>query len=175
MSIIANFAPLIDMKQELARSKPINIITNNQTLLKNHSKGKQIKSNKFKGCSLLENRLRKLLERHFQCEFPNVRLPFLRNPLTNRLLELDLYSSQLKLAIEIDGIFHRTSNSHFYKEKDGKTIEDQFKDQQYRDQLKHRLCKENGIKLVVVHDSEINKHMLDDELLSFVLNKIAFA
>lgn len=167
LSLLNSLAPLIQHSSPIA-------IPNRNSILK-ASKGKQVKSTKFTGISALERRIRTLLERHFSCQFVNVRLPFMKNPVTGRLLELDLYCEQLKLAIELDGVQHRTSSSHFYKEKEGKTIEQQFQDQKFRDQLKMRLCKENGIKFISIQDSDVQKHMMDDELLNFVLQKIAFA
>ena len=165
LSFLNSLTPLV------RHSHPIEI-PNPHPMLKS-SKGKQVKSNKFTGYSILETRLRKLLVRHFGVEFVNVRLPFMRNPVTGRLLELDLYCEQLKLAIEVSGIQHRSSASHFYKDRIDKSKEEQFREQKFRDQLKLRLCGEHGIKFVTIHDSEITNAMLDDEVLNLVLRKIA--
>jgi hypothetical protein len=169
LSILNALTPLLT-----TCSAPIPIPSAKTGMLRAYG-GKQVKSKRFTGISKLERRIRTLLERHYGVEFDNCRLPFMKNPKTGRLLELDIYNEQLKLAIEVDGIFHRSSSSHFYKEKEGATIEMQFADQLYRDQLKARLCKENGINLIVIHDNEIEPHVMDSELLNFVLQRIALA
>jgi very-short-patch-repair endonuclease len=168
LSFLNALSPLI------VRSVPIDI-PKKEMVFDKKNKGKQVKSNKFTGISKLERRIKVLLERHYGVEFNNVRLSFMKNPKTGRLLEMDIYNEQLKLAIEVDGVFHRSSASHFYKEKEGKSIDQQFQDQLFRDQLKARLCKEHGIKLIVIHDNEIDQHMMDDQVLNFVLQRIALS
>ena len=81
--------------------------------------------------------------------FPNfvflkVRPSCLRNPKTNRCLELDVYSDQLKLAIEYNGIQHYQWPNFCIV-----TLDD-FNEQRYRDFLKIDLCLKNNIKLICV-------------------------
>lgn len=76
--------------------------------------------------------------------FKTVRPGFLKNPKTNRNLELDLYCEELKLAIEYNGAQHYHFTPHYHRS------ENDFKDQQRRDRLKKKLCLKNGVKLIVV-------------------------
>ena len=48
-------------------------------------------------------------------KFPKVRPTFLRNPKTNRCLELDGYNKKLKLAFEYDGYQHYIYPNKFHK------------------------------------------------------------
>ena len=125
-----------------------------------YGKGKQ-KSLRINQASF-ENKIRRILQNHFQKEFKKVRLPCLRNPLTNRNLEIDL-----KLALEFNGIQHSEYIPHFHKSHK------EFENGILRDLIKAKLCKENGIKLVTIHHWEINKEMLDSEILQLLLEKIA--
>ena len=76
--------------------------------------------------------------------FPKVRPDFLRNTVTSSNLELDCYCDALKLAIEYNGEQHYRYIPHFHSSKES------FYNTQYRDEIKARLCKENGIKLIIV-------------------------
>ena len=78
-----------------------------------YGKGKQ-KSVRINQASF-ENKIRRILQNHFQKEFKKVRLPCLRNPLTNRNLEIDIYNEELKLALEFNGIQHSEYIPHFHK------------------------------------------------------------
>lgn len=135
---------------------------------------KEVKNkNKFMGESHLEIRMRKLLERHFGFYFPNVRLDSMINHETKRKLELDLYCKELNLAIEVQGDHHYNPYSHFFdKHLDKRTKAEQFEDVRKKDHMKLRMCKEQGIQLVVIYDKYIKKNWLDDELLDYVLGEI---
>lgn len=116
-----------------------------------------------------ENRIRKILTNYFQKEFKSVRPSFLRNPLTNRNLEIDMFCEQLKLGCEFHGCQHIKFIPYFHK------TEQKFKDQLLRDQLKARLCKEHGIKLIIIYHYEIENgdDILDSEILKLVLEKMS--
>ena len=88
-----------------------------------------------------ENKCRKVLEDRFDRSFPTTRPDFLKNPKTNRNLELDGYCEELKLAFEYDGEFH-------YKEKPWQGVRHSLLDRQQLDRLKDDLCKNNGIILI---------------------------
>lgn len=66
---------------------------------------------------------------------------WLLNPETGRQLELDLYLSEYKTAIEIQGVQHY----HPLKFFGGETA---FIEQQKRDTLKRKLCAENDVRLI---------------------------
>lgn len=91
-----------------------------------------------------EEMCRSILEKVFGMPFPTIRPKWLRNPSTNRPLELDCYNEQLKLAIEYDGEQHYKHVQVFHNSPDdlGKQIE--------RDSIKTKLCRENGVNLVRV-------------------------
>ena len=130
-----------------------------------YGKGKQ-KSVRINQASF-ENKLRRILQNHFQKEFKKVRLSCLKNPLTNRNLEIDIYNEELKLALEFNGIQRSEYIPHFHKSYK------EFENGMLRDLIKAKLCRENGIKLVTIHHWEINKDMLDSEILQLLLEKIA--
>ena len=79
-------------------------------------------------------------------KFPSSRPDFLRNNVTggNYNLELDCFNEQLRIAVEYNGIQHYKFSNFFHRNKD------QFENQKYRDELKRRMCKENGILLITV-------------------------
>lgn len=86
-----------------------------------------------------------------------VRPKFLKNPETKRNLEYDLYDSDLKLAIEYQGITHAEWPNY-----SGQTKK-QFKEQLRRDDLKLRLSDLNGVYLISV------PHVVDyDSIPSFL-------
>lgn len=116
-----------------------------------------------------ENRIRKILTNYFQKEFKSVRPNWLKNPLSGRNLEIDMFCEDLKLGLEFHGIQHIKFLPHFHK------TEQKFKDQLLRDQMKARLCKEHGIKLIIIYHYEIENgdDILDSEILKLILEKMA--
>jgi hypothetical protein len=94
-----------------------------------------------------EKKCKEIVERIFQKEFVTVRPDWLKNPLSGRNLELDLYNEELKLGVEYDGIQHKEYNSKWHGNKE------EFDDQVLRDKMKNKLCKKNGVTLIrVPHD-----------------------
>lgn len=85
----------------------------------------------------------KLLGVKFDCVWPE----FLRNPDTNRRLQLDGYNEELNLAFEYDGRLHYVG---YY----GKDV---LVGQKNRDRLKEQLCKKEGVVLIRVPYFEKNK------------------
>jgi len=63
-------------------------------------------------------------------------------------LELDIYIPELKLAFEYNGIQHYKYNSFFHHTKK------EFEEQQYRDRIKKKLCKQKGITLIKIKYTE---------------------
>lgn len=76
--------------------------------------------------------------------FPKRRPNFLKNEITNSNLELDCFNEELMIAIEYNGEQHYNFVPHFHKTKDA------FYNVKYRDEIKRRLCQENGVRLIVV-------------------------
>jgi hypothetical protein len=91
--------------------------------------------------------MRAALEELLGQPFKKVRPKFLRNPATNRCLELDAYCESLQLAAEFAGEQHRIWPNACHN-----TRED-FDKQQARDKLKLELCQQHGITLLVVPDT----------------------
>jgi hypothetical protein len=76
--------------------------------------------------------------------FDRVRPSWLRNPVTNKNLELDLYNEELSLAVEYDGENHAKFIPHFHGTKE------KFRHGQYRDAIKDMLCKKYHVYLIRV-------------------------
>jgi hypothetical protein len=87
---------------------------------------------------------RRYLETVFQAPFPKARPNFLRNPVTGNNLEIDCFNEALKLGVEYNGRQHYAYASFFHRNVDAAT------NQKYRDELKRRMCRENGIVLIEV-------------------------
>lgn len=87
---------------------------------------------------------RRFLETIFQVPFPKARPDFLRNPVTGNNLEIDCFNPTLKLGVEYNGQQHYSFTSFFHKNVEAST------NQKYRDELKRRMCHENGITLIEV-------------------------
>jgi len=98
--------------------------------------------NKFDSRGEIE--CRRYLETIFQLPFPKARPDFLRNPVTGNNLEIDCFNPTLKLGIEYNGKQHYSFTSFFHRNVEAST------NQKYRDELKRRMCYENGITLIEV-------------------------
>jgi len=106
---------------------------------------------------------RRVLQNLFNRPFPKARPDFLRNPVTggNFNLELDCFNTDLKLAVEYNGIQHYQYVPYFHKNKEA------FLNQKYRDEMKRQKCKENGVILIEVpHTIKIEniKRFIENEL-----------
>lgn len=76
--------------------------------------------------------------------FPRSRPSFLRNKVSGHCLELDCFNDDLKLAIEYNGKQHYKYIPYFHSNKES------FYNNKYRDEMKKQLCKDAGIKLIIV-------------------------
>jgi len=104
------------------------------------------KYTKKKGESKGESECRRVLKYLTGRDFIKSRPDFLRNHVTGGThnLELDCYNSELGLAVEYSGIQHYKYVPHFHKNKEA------FLNQKYRDDMKRRGCRDNGIVLIEV-------------------------
>lgn len=91
-----------------------------------------------------EEECRAVLEETLGVHFPSVRPLWLKNPVTGVPLELDCYNSEYGIAVEYHGEQHYKHVPKFHPRPD------QFRDQQYRDQIKRMMCSQQGIKLIEV-------------------------
>jgi len=100
-----------------------------------------------------ESECRRVLEKIFRQPFRSVRPDFLRNPVTGSRfnLEIDCYNDKLKLGVEFNGRQHYEYTPYFHRNKE------HFLNQKYRDDMKRRICKENGIILIEVPYTIKNK------------------
>ena len=116
-----------------------------------------------------ENRIRKILTNYFNTEFKKVRPSWLKSVITKRNLELDMYSDKLNIGLEFHGCQHVKYSPWSHKsEKD-------VHEQVMRDHLKARLCKDHGVKLIVIYHYEIKNpnDILDCEILDIILEKMS--
>ena len=92
-----------------------------------------------------EAECRRVAEEYTGLSFPKCRPDFLKNEITGgHNLELDCFNEDLKIAIEYNGEQHYNYIPYFHKTKDT------FYNVKYRDDMKKRLCRENGVRLIVV-------------------------
>jgi hypothetical protein len=108
-----------------------------------------------------ENVMRTSLEFLTGKPFVKVRPAWLRNPLTNRCLEIDAWNEELKLACEFQGYQHTVFPNCFHK------TYDEFERQQQRDQFKAGRLKELGLQLV-----EVPHTVRADEICSFLADRL---
>jgi len=93
-----------------------------------------------------ETECRRVLVNIFNRPFNKSRPDFLKNPVTGNAynLELDCFEADMRLGLEYNGRQHYEYTSFFHKNKE------QFYNQKYRDDMKQRMCKDNGITLITV-------------------------
>lgn len=111
--------------------------------------GKIVNGNgcKYCGNSIYEETCRAIFEFLFKKPFYTKYPEWLINTETGQRLELDGYEPELKLAFEYNGIQHYEFVPHFHKNRET------FEYRLFKDNLKERLCGENGIKLVIIPDT----------------------
>lgn len=91
-----------------------------------------------------ERECRRVIEKLTGQPFPKERPSFLLNGISGQNLELDCFNQDLKLAVEYNGEQHYKFIPFFHETKDA------FYNIRYRDEMKKRLCDENGVTLIVV-------------------------
>jgi hypothetical protein len=103
---------------------------------------------------------RMILEHYFRTKLPSVYLPEMNG------LQLDGYSSELKIAFEYQGYQHVIKNSHFHKE------EGLYESQVKRDKEKKELCSQNGITLIEIPEFKSIKKSRVPKFVDQILNKL---
>ena len=88
---------------------------------------------------------RRVLQKIFGEPFNKARPDFLRNTVTggNFNLELDCYCERLRLGCEYQGVQHYKYVPYFHKNREA------FLNGKYRDEMKKRLCKDNGVNFTI--------------------------
>ena len=87
-------------------------------------------------------------------KFPSTRsISWLRNPLTNRNLELDGYNEELRIGMECNGWQHYKVVPKFHKKSKLSSNEDMEREldlQIFRDEVKHIQCSQHLIDLLYI-------------------------
>jgi hypothetical protein len=106
---------------------------------------------------------RNALETYFNKPFNKDRPDFLRNPVTGGVhnLEIDCFNSELRLGVEYNGVQHYKYTPFFHRNKDA------FQNQKYRDDMKRRMCIDNGITLI-----EIPYTIKPNDIGSYLINQL---
>ncbi|MGL4471046.1 MAG: hypothetical protein ACRCT3_12800 [Aeromonas hydrophila] len=91
-----------------------------------------------------ETECRRAVEHITRKTFPKARPNFMLNGVSGHNLELDCYNDELKVAVEYNGEQHYKYIPYFHTSKDA------FYNLKYRDDMKQRLCDQNGIVLITV-------------------------
>lgn len=142
----------------------------NESSIARAGRGKKKGKGRRRGTNVHEEKCRDIFEKIFQTNFPTTRkVKWLRNPETNRPLELDGFNPYIKtpigtgLAFEYDGAQHAAPNGHFHGMDAVKEFSSQFR----RDQYKSDLCKKHRVMLIRIH------HLVDfDQLENFIRKKL---
>lgn len=127
------------------------------------SKPKKKKKKRVVKESSGEKECRKVLQYLFKKPFKNTRPDFLRNPVTggNYNLELDCFEPSLRLAVEYNGAQHYKYIPYFHKNKEA------FLNQKYRDDMKRRMCKQEGICLI-----EVPNTVKKEEIYNYLVKQL---
>jgi len=110
-----------------------------------------------------ENKCRDIVENIFGVEFKSSRPMWLKNPLTNKNLELDMYNSTIRtrigygLAFEYDGKQHSVYTPIFHKSQAD------FLYQVKKDRFKDEMCKKMNVLLIriphYIHISDLESYI----------------
>lgn len=92
-----------------------------------------------------EHKIRNLLNYLLDTNFEKVRPEWNVNPKTNKALELDGYSEELKIAFEFQGLHHYEEGVFLNSKEDLEYI-------QYKDKIKKENCIDKNIKLLIIDD-----------------------
>lgn len=95
-----------------------------------------------------EDKCRLIFESIFHVPFNKCRPEWLKNPLTNKNLELDGFNPKLPTSIGFGVAFEFNGPQHYYFTPKYHKTQDDFLNQQYRDDLKNKLCKEKNVILI---------------------------
>lgn len=107
---------------------------------------RRLERSEYKGEALMREALSLIVDT--QVSVDHARPEFLINPTTGERLEFDRYYPLDRVAFEFNGPQHYRATGRFTKEE--------VAAQRRRDAIKHRICKEEGITLVVVHAEDLS-------------------
>src|SRR3990167_1806404 len=90
-------------------------------------------------------------------EFTKACPDWLRDSITGRRMEIDFYNDDLKVGINYYGPHHYHFNRNFCRS------DQEFQDLQRRDKEKKKLCKQNGVLLIIItcdkSDNQLKRHI----------------
>lgn len=138
---------------------------NNSTLGKKWKKYRLSHGFRRKRYNKHEEKCREIFEKIYRQKFESVRPDFLKNPTTNKNLELDGFCPYIVtkygegIAFEYDGVQHSKHTSVFHRKKGA------FEYQCAKDAWKDKRCKDLGITLIriphfIVYD-DLEKYIID--------------
>lgn len=110
-----------------------------------------------------EQRIRSFLNLFFDNSFKKIKPSWLINPKTNQRLEIDCYSKQYNLAIEVQGQQHYQHYTYFHKR-----VKD-FKNIKYRDRIKKQIIKERNINFIEINLMKLKK---EEDIKKWLLKKL---
>ena len=108
-----------------------------------------------------ETECRRVIESITGKPFKKTRPTFLQNNVSGQTLELDCYNEELNLAVEYNGEQHYKFIPYFHPNKES------YYNLRYRDDIKQRLCKQNGVTLITVPYTV--KH---DDIKKFIISQL---
>lgn len=118
-----------------------------------------------------EHKIREILEYLLESKFEKQRPKWNINPKTNKKLELDGYSEELRMAFEFQGEHHYNSGAFNNTKEDLEYIK-------YKDSIKKKNCIDNQVKLIIIDDNfklDEPKKIIDYILNLFQANNIQIA
>lgn len=128
-----------------------------------------IYNNTHKKTGIRRSKLETWIEQKLNIDYPNVLVEYNKKDIINS--ELDIYFPELKLAVELNGIFH-------YEPIYGNT---KFKKIINNDNRKFQACLENNIELIIIDVSYMQHFNINDAKLYYkiitniLLEKIKYA
>ena len=115
-----------------------------------------------------EERCRQIFEKLFGVKFESVRPDFLKNPVTNRNLELDGFNPTIKTKIGKGLAFERDGEQHImFIPSLHKNNPKEFEYQLLKDKWKSEICKQRGITLI-----RIGHEIAYDDLEKYIIMKL---
>jgi hypothetical protein len=106
-----------------------------------------------------EEYCRRVFEHLFNDKFNKIRPSWLLNPRTGTPLELDGYNEYNYIAFEYNGIQHYKYHSCFHDD------DSDLEYQQYKDEMKFKMCHERDILLIVIPYYCDNKQKIDSYII----------
>lgn len=112
-----------------------------------------------------EEKCRRIFEEYFGLEFPKCRPDFLKNPKTNRNLELDGFNETIVTDIGIGLAFEYNGSQHYWYNPAFHRSQQEFEYQLHRDEIKKQMCSKKGVLLITIPytitDNKLEKFIHD--------------